>query len=169
METSRKMHSGEPYQYKMNNKKRSIAEREGLANDEEEVEDLCVVEHIVEIMRTTYERKTVIPRAGTKGKNPIHVSVIVEPINPCATNKPIRTPPFRQPNFSGRKIGGSTSSQGSAPGGFGSRSSSQVPTLRGGSSSSTRMEGHDPIIRLPKFKGEASKEPEKHLFIYENI
>jgi hypothetical protein len=35
-----KMHNGVPYQYKMNNKKRSIADREGLASDEEEVEDL---------------------------------------------------------------------------------------------------------------------------------
>ena len=31
------------------------------------------------------------------------------------------------------------------------------------------MAGHDPTIRLPKFKGEASKDPEKHLFICENI
>jgi hypothetical protein len=34
------MHSGEPYKYKVNTKKRAIAEREGLASDEEEVEDL---------------------------------------------------------------------------------------------------------------------------------
>jgi hypothetical protein len=40
METTGKMRSGVPYQYKMNNKKRAIAEREGLASDEEEVEDL---------------------------------------------------------------------------------------------------------------------------------
>jgi hypothetical protein len=39
-----KMHSGVPYQYKMNTKKRVIATREGLASDEEEVEDLWVVE-----------------------------------------------------------------------------------------------------------------------------
>jgi hypothetical protein len=31
------------------------------------------------------------------------------------------------------------------------------------------MAGHDPTIRLPKFKGEASKDPEKHLFICEKI
>jgi hypothetical protein len=31
------------------------------------------------------------------------------------------------------------------------------------------MAGHDPTIRLPKFKGEASKDIEKHLFICENI
>jgi hypothetical protein len=29
-----KTHSGVPYQYRMNNKKRSITEREGLASDE---------------------------------------------------------------------------------------------------------------------------------------
>jgi hypothetical protein len=34
METTRRMHSGVPYQYKMNNKKRAIAAREGLASDE---------------------------------------------------------------------------------------------------------------------------------------
>ena len=47
-----------PYQYKINTKKRSIAEREGLASDEEEVEDLWVVEQIEEILHATYERKT---------------------------------------------------------------------------------------------------------------
>jgi hypothetical protein len=30
------------------------------------------------------------------------------------------------------------------------------------------MVGHDPTIRLPEFKGEASEDREKHLFIYEN-
>ena len=40
METTGRMLSGVPYQYNMNNKKRSITEREGLKSDEEEVEDL---------------------------------------------------------------------------------------------------------------------------------
>jgi hypothetical protein len=35
-----KMCSRVPYQYKVNTKKKSIATREGLASDEEEVEDL---------------------------------------------------------------------------------------------------------------------------------
>jgi hypothetical protein len=35
-----KMRSKIPYQYKMNNKKRVIADREGLVSDEEVVEDL---------------------------------------------------------------------------------------------------------------------------------
>jgi hypothetical protein len=37
METTTKTHSGAPYQYKMNNKKRAIPDREGLESDEEEV------------------------------------------------------------------------------------------------------------------------------------
>jgi hypothetical protein len=61
------------------------------------------VEQIEEIPHTTYERKTRGPRAGTEGITPIHVSVSLEPINRCMTNTPIRTPPFRQLNFSGRK------------------------------------------------------------------
>jgi hypothetical protein len=44
--------SGRPYQYKLNRKKRAVAEREGLESDEEEVEDLHVVEHIEEILCT---------------------------------------------------------------------------------------------------------------------
>jgi hypothetical protein len=31
------------------------------------------------------------------------------------------------------------------------------------------MVGHDLTIRLPEFKGEASEDPKKHLFICENI
>jgi len=44
MATTRNMHNGVSYQYKIKNKKRTIVEREGLASDEEEVEDLWVVE-----------------------------------------------------------------------------------------------------------------------------
>ena len=40
LETTGKMHSGVPYQYKVNTKKRVVAMREGLVSDEEEVEDL---------------------------------------------------------------------------------------------------------------------------------
>jgi hypothetical protein len=63
-------------------------------------------------MPTTYERNTGGPRVGAKGITPIHVSVGVEPIIPCVTSTPKRTPTFRQPNFSGRKIEGNTSKQG---------------------------------------------------------
>jgi hypothetical protein len=54
-------------------------------------------------MRATYERKTRGPRVRIKVSNHIHINVSVEPINPCATNTPKRTPPFRQPNFERRK------------------------------------------------------------------
>jgi hypothetical protein len=69
------------------------------------------MEKIEEILHATYERKTRGPREGTEGITPIHISVSVEPINPCVTNTPERTPPFRQPNFSGRNTTGSTSTQ----------------------------------------------------------
>jgi hypothetical protein len=58
MENFGKMRNGLPYQYKMNNKKRSIADREGLERYEEEVEDLWAMDNIEEILPTTYERKT---------------------------------------------------------------------------------------------------------------
>jgi hypothetical protein len=44
METAGKTHSGIPYQYRVNTKEIAIVAREGLASDEEEVEDLWVVE-----------------------------------------------------------------------------------------------------------------------------
>jgi len=53
-----KICSGRPYQYNINRKKRVVVEREGLESDEEDVDDLCVMEKIEEIMRTKYERKT---------------------------------------------------------------------------------------------------------------
>jgi hypothetical protein len=111
METVGKTCSGVPYQYKMNNNKRTIVDREGLESDEEEVEDLQVVEKIEKIMHATYERKKGGPWAGIEGITPIHINVSVEPITPCATSTPKRTPPFRQPNFSERKTTGNTSKQ----------------------------------------------------------
>jgi hypothetical protein len=106
---------------------------------------------------------------GREGINSIHINVSVEPINPCVTNTPKRTPPFRQPKFRRRQTIGSTSTQGTTNGGVSSGSTSQVSTLQGGSSSSFRMVRHDPTIRLPEFRGEATEDPEKHLFIYEKI
>jgi hypothetical protein len=97
-------HSRVPYQYKVNTKKRVIATREGLASDEEEVEDLWDVEQIEEILCTTYERKTRGRRTGGEDSHPFHINVSVEPINPCVTNKPKRTPLFRQPKFGGSPI-----------------------------------------------------------------
>jgi hypothetical protein len=117
MATAGKTCSGVPYQYKVNTKKRVIATREGLESDEEEVEDLRAMDKIEEILCATYERKTRGPRAGIEGSNPIHINVSVEPINPCVTNTPKITPPFRQPNFGRRKTAGSTSTQGTTTGG----------------------------------------------------
>jgi hypothetical protein len=90
-----------PYQYKVNTKKRVVDKREGLASDEEEVEDLQDVEKIEEILRIAYERKTRGPRIGGEDNHPFNVNVSVEPINPCAMNTPKRTPSFRQPKFGG--------------------------------------------------------------------
>jgi hypothetical protein len=150
MESSGTMRRGVPYQYKVNTKKRVIAAMEGLASDEEEVEDLRVMEQIEEIMRTTYERKMRGPRMGEQGSHPIHIKVSVEPINPCVTNTPKRTPSFRQPKFEGISIAGSTSTQGASTGGSSLGNPSQVSTPRkGGSSSVFRMAGHDPTIILP--------------------
>jgi hypothetical protein len=64
LESSGMTRSGVPYQYKVNTKNRAVATREGLAIDEEEVEDLRAVEQIEEILRETYERKTRGPRKG---------------------------------------------------------------------------------------------------------
>jgi hypothetical protein len=86
------------------------------------------------------------------------------------TITPERTPVFRQPNFSGRKATRHGSNQGASNGGSISGSNSQISTpCRGSSSTQFKMVGHDPMIILPKFRGEASEDPKKHLFICENI
>jgi hypothetical protein len=131
------MHNGVPYQYKVNTKKRAIAVREGLESDEEEVEDLRAMEQIEEILHTKYERKTRGLRVETKGSNPIHINVSVESINPCATNTPKSTPPFRQLSFGRRKITGSMSTQGIKTWGSSLGSISQVSTPCGGRSSTS--------------------------------
>jgi hypothetical protein len=53
------MHIGRPYRYKMNSKKRAVAEREALDSDEEEVEDLCAMGKIEDILHATYEKKSI--------------------------------------------------------------------------------------------------------------
>jgi hypothetical protein len=144
------MHSGSPYQYKVNTKKRDVATREGLESDEVEVEDIWAMEKIEEILRATYDREMRGPRMGGKGNHPIHINVSVEPINPCVTNTPKRTPPFRQPKFGGSSTTRSTSTLGATTGGASSGSTSQVSTPCGGGSSSVfRMVGHDHTIKLP--------------------
>jgi hypothetical protein len=164
------MHSGAPYQYKVNTKKRAIAEREGLESDEEEIEDIWAMEQIEEILCTMYERKTRAPRKGGEDNHPFHINVSVEPINPCATNTPKRTPPFRQPKFVGSMIARSTYTQGETTRGASSGNLIQVSTPCGGGSSLVfGMEGHDPTIRLLEFRGEVAKYPKKHLFICTKI
>jgi hypothetical protein len=103
METTGKMCSGVPYQYKVNTKKRVVVMGEGLESDEEEVEGLWAVEQIEEILRATYEIKMRGPTVGIEGNTTIHINVSVETINPCATNTPRRTPTFRKLNFKRRK------------------------------------------------------------------
>jgi hypothetical protein len=49
----------------MNHKKRALADREGLASDEEEVEDLWAVEKIEETLHPTYEMKKRGPGSRT--------------------------------------------------------------------------------------------------------
>ena len=46
-----------PYQYNINRKKGAVAKREGLESDEEEVEDLCTIEKIEEILCAKYDKK----------------------------------------------------------------------------------------------------------------
>jgi hypothetical protein len=70
---ARMMSSGRPYQYKLNRKKRAVAEREGLETDEEEVEDLRVVEHIEEILHTTYERNTRGEGSNEEENTPVQI------------------------------------------------------------------------------------------------
>jgi hypothetical protein len=106
---------------------------------------------------------------GREGNNPIHINVSVEPMNPCASYTPKRTPPFRQSKFRRSQTARSTSTQGETSGGASSGSTSQVSTPRGGSSLAFRMAGHNPTFKLPEFKGEVSEDPEKHLFICEKI
>jgi hypothetical protein len=103
LEIPGKTRRGEPYQYKLNTKKRVIATREVLASDKEEVEDLEAMEQIEEILCTTYERKMSGPRTGGEGSHPIHINVSVELINPCVTNTPKKTPRVRQSKFDSRK------------------------------------------------------------------
>jgi hypothetical protein len=151
------------YQYKVNTKKRDMAAREGLASDEEEVEDLWAMEKIEEILCATYERKTIGPRMGGEGNHPIHINVSVEPIKPCVTNTQKRTPPFTKMNFRGILTTGSTSIEGETTRGASSSSTSQVSTpCKGGSSSIFRMAGHNPTIRLPEFQGEVAEDPKKN-------
>jgi hypothetical protein len=110
------------------------------------------VENIEEILHATYERKKRGPRVGREGKDPIYVNVSVEPMNPCVTNTPTRTPPFRQPSLGRRRTTGSTSTQGTTTGRASSGNTSQGSApCKNSSPTKFAMEGHDPTIRLPYF------------------
>jgi len=152
MEKVGNMYNGIPYQYKINNKKRSIVDKEGLVSDEDEVEDIWDMENIEEILYTKYERKKGGPRLETDGRTLIQITISVEPKTPCTTNISERTPTFRQLHFNGRKTIGQGSNQGESTRGASSRSNSQISSLRRGSNSTQfKMARHDPIIRLPEF------------------
>jgi hypothetical protein len=74
-------------------------------------------------------------------------AISVEPINPCVTNTPKRTPPFRQPKFRGILTTGSTYTHGATTGGANSGHTSQVSTPCGGGRSSVFiMAGQHPTI-----------------------
>jgi hypothetical protein len=139
METTGKMCSGVPYQYKVNTKKRVVDMRECLESDEEVVDYIQVVEQTEKIMCMKYERNMRGPRVEIEGNTPIHISVIMEPINPCATNTLRRTPPCRKLDFGRRKTIRSTYTQGTTNGGASSRSIIQVSTPCRGSSLAFRM------------------------------
>jgi hypothetical protein len=132
METTEKTHNGVPYQYKLNNKKRAITDREGLESDEEEVE----ISRLWRILRKSY-MKHMNGRQEVHGQDQketlLSTSFSVEPITPCATNTPKRKPPFRQSKFSGRKEKRSTYKQGEASGGSSLGNSSQISTHHRGS------------------------------------
>jgi hypothetical protein len=94
----------------------------------------------------------------------------VEPTTPCATKTSEEEETFRQQVISGRRILVGCGSSGNSSKSISSTSSSQVSTPhRGGSTTNFTMAGVDPTIRLPEFRGEGSEDPEKHLFICENI
>jgi hypothetical protein len=94
----------------------------------------------------------------------------VEPITPCTTSTPEITPAYKQSYFSGRRPTGPGSIHSASTGGANSRNIIQGYTIcRGSIPTQFAMEGHDPTIQLPKFQGEATKELEKHLFIFAKI
>jgi hypothetical protein len=97
-------HNKIPYQYNINRKKMEVVEREGLESDEEEVEDLCTMGNIEEILRITYERKIRGQRYKTEEGSQFHIRISVEPTTPCATKTSEEDEPFRQLTISGRRI-----------------------------------------------------------------
>jgi hypothetical protein len=73
MDKARTTRSGRPYHYKINRKKRAVAEREGLESDEDEVEDIRAMNKIEEILCSTYERKKIFQGHSTEEVTPFHI------------------------------------------------------------------------------------------------
>jgi hypothetical protein len=73
------------------------------------------------------------------------------------------------PTIIGRRIPIDQGTSGNSSGSMSSSSSSQLSTPCGGSTANFTMAGEDPTIQLPEFHGEGLEDPEKHLFICENI
>jgi hypothetical protein len=87
----------------------------------------------------------------------------VEPTTPCATNTFKRIPMFIKLNFSGRRATRQGSNQGKSIVGASLGCNNELSTSCGGSSSTLfKLEGHDPMIRLLEFWGEASEDPKNH-------
>jgi hypothetical protein len=162
-------HNKRPYQYTINRKKRAIAERKGLESDEEEVEDLCSTKYIERILHTKYDRKTIGLRYDPDEGTPIHIKISVEPTTPCATKTSGKKENFRKPLISGRRSPIGQGTNGNSSGSMISTSSSQLSTPCIGHTTNFKMEGIYLTIRLPKFHGEGSEDPKKHLFSCENI
>jgi hypothetical protein len=88
-------HSERPYQYNINRKKRALAVWEGLESDEEEVKDIHATGNIEEIMRTTYDIKTIVRGSNIEEGSPFQIRISVEPITACATTISKNKEPFR--------------------------------------------------------------------------
>jgi hypothetical protein len=116
--------NGRPYQYKINRKKREVAEQEGLKSDEEEVEDLHATWKIEEILCATYDMKTIGQGSGAEEGSPFQIIISVEPTTPCATKTSENKDPFRKPTIICRRnlVGQGTS--GNSSGSTSSTSSS---------------------------------------------
>jgi hypothetical protein len=94
---------GRTYKYRINSKKREVSKQEGLDSDEEEVEDLCAMGKIEEIMHATYERKNRGQGCDIKEGSPFQIRISVEPTTPCAT-KTSEEEPVSQQVISSRRI-----------------------------------------------------------------
>jgi hypothetical protein len=138
-----------------------------LDNDEEYVEDIHAMGKIEDILCTTYERKYRGIGSDIEEGYPFQIRISVEPTTPCVTKTSEEEKLVNQQVISGRII---FTGHGSSRRSESSTSSSQVSTPRGGGSlENFTIVGEDPTIRLPEFQGDKSDDPEKHLFICEEI